>query len=99
MQSNDLFPVTELCRQHQIEITFIRELQACGLVNIETVEETEYIRAEGLTETERFIRLHNELAINMEGLEAISHLLHKVEYLQHKVQDLHNRLRLYEDEI
>lgn len=93
----DLFPVTELCRQHQVEITLLHELHSNGLIRIETVEEQEYISADALGETERFIRL-SQLAINMEGLEAIAHLLQKVEHLQQEVRDLHHRLRVYEDD-
>ncbi len=98
MTTADLFPVAELCKQHQIAVAFLHELSENGLVQIVTIAETEYISAERLSETERFIRLHNDLSINLEGLEAIAHLLHKVEHLQAQIRELHNRLRLYEDE-
>ncbi len=97
MNRKDVFLVTDLCREHEVEVSFIHELRDNGLVKIETVEETECIREEEVGEVERFIRLHSDLSINIEGLEAISHLLEKIEVLQHQVHDLHNRLRLYED--
>ncbi|MEI9957827.1 MAG: chaperone modulator CbpM [Ferruginibacter sp.] len=35
--------------------------------------------------------------INVEGIEAISHLLQKVNDMQQKIMQLNNRLKLYED--
>ncbi len=97
MNKENIFLVSDLCREHHVEISFIHELQENGLVELETVEQTEYIPADALGQVERFIRLHSELSINVEGLEAISHLLQKVETLQHQIIDLQNQLRLYED--
>jgi hypothetical protein len=42
------------------------------------------------------IRLHHELDINVEGVEAISHLLMLIEKMQEELTVVKNRLRLYE---
>jgi chaperone modulatory protein CbpM len=44
------------------------------------------------------IHLHHDLEINIAGIEAITHLLERVEQMQENVRGLRNRLRLYEDE-
>ena len=42
------------------------------------------------------IRMHYELDINLEGIDAISNLLERVEEMQHEMTRLQNRLRFYE---
>ncbi|HMQ44948.1 MAG TPA: chaperone modulator CbpM [Mariniflexile sp.] len=42
-------------------------------------------------------RLHFELDINLEGLDAIHHLLKQVETLQQDIVTLHNKLQRYEE--
>jgi chaperone modulatory protein CbpM len=37
------------------------------------------------------IRLHNELEINVAGIEAITHLLERVEQMQEEMRRLRNR--------
>ena len=43
------------------------------------------------------IRLHYDLNINLEGLDAVYNLLKRVENLQSEITSLHNKLRIYED--
>jgi len=43
------------------------------------------------------MRLHFDLHINLEGLDAVYHLLQRVENLQSEITSLNNKLRLYED--
>ena len=43
------------------------------------------------------MRLHFDLDINLEGVDAIYNLLKQVESLKEEITALHNRLRFYED--
>lgn len=95
MNTEELYPITDLCKHYEAEISFIHELHESGMVRITTIENKEYIDADMLTNVERLIRMHYELSINFEGLEAIHHLLERVERLQHELQDLHNQLQVY----
>jgi len=83
---------------YNIEYTFINSLQEAGLVQIKTVNETTYIPETELQKLERMIHLHHDLEINVAGIEAITHLLDRVEQMQENMRGLRNRLRLYEDE-
>jgi chaperone modulatory protein CbpM len=56
-----------------------------------------YFRESQLTEVEKFVRLHYDLDINVEGIEAIGHLLEKLEAIQARNRQLQNRLGLYEN--
>ena len=43
------------------------------------------------------MRIHYDLEINFEGLDAIYNLLNQVESLKEEITLLHNKLRFYED--
>ena len=60
-------------------------------------EEQTYFSEHQLDEVEKFVRLHYDLDINVEGIEAISHLLEKIKDMQDRNMQLQNRLSLYEN--
>jgi len=96
MQTEYLIAVDKFCANHNIEISFISSLQQTGLIEITTIKETGFIDAGQLQQLEKFILLYYELDINIEGIETITHLLHRVNSLQDEIIALRNRLRLYE---
>lgn len=96
MQTEYLIAVDEFCACHNIEISFIRSLQQNGLIEISTIEDSNFIDAEQLQQLERIIRFYYELDINLEGIETITHLLQRLSILQEENTALRNRLRLYE---
>lgn len=98
METDDLIPVQEIVTHHKIEISFLDSLHEFGLIEITTVKETRYILKVQMSELEKMIRLHYELDINLEGIEAISHLLQRVNNLQDELIAAKNRLRVYEGE-
>ena len=96
MQKEKLIAVQEFCINHNIEISFISTLQQTGLIEITTVKEASFIDINQLKQLEKFIRFYYDLDINLEGIETITYLLHRIESLQDEVTALRNRLRLYE---
>jgi len=96
MQKDDLIPANEFCTSHHLEFSFIHMLHQYGLVEITTIEQTVYFPVSQLPQAERIARLHNELGINMEGIDAIKHLLQRVEEMQHEIARLKDKLSLYE---
>jgi MerR HTH family regulatory protein len=97
MENNELIPIYHFCVTHKIERSFIEALQQYGLVEITTIEEQAYFTESQLSEVEKFVRLHYDLDINIEGIEAIGHLLEKLEAIQARNIQLANRLSLYEN--
>ena len=97
MTTATLISTNDFCTWHQVEYTFIHSLREAGLVEITIIDQTEYIPETQLQKLEKMIRLHHELEINIAGIEAITHLLDKLEDMQNETLMLKNRLRLYED--
>jgi chaperone modulatory protein CbpM len=96
MQTEDLIPVSEFCSCHQIEFTFVRTLHDSGLIGMTVREGTAFLSSEELPLLEKFVRWHYELSINQEGIEAISHLLSKVDVLHEEIRTLRNKLGRFE---
>lgn len=92
----NMIAASDFCTHHNIEYSFINSLIDCGLIEITTVEETSFISWNELPKLERLVRLHEELDINVDGLEAIDYLLERIESMQHEILQLKNRLRMYE---
>ena len=96
MNKGNMIPAYEFCVSHNIEISFINSLQEAGLIEVITINETEYIHESQLNELEKIVRLYYELDINREGIETVTHLLQRINDMQDEIMFLKNRLRLYE---
>ncbi|MEO6851468.1 MAG: chaperone modulator CbpM [Mucilaginibacter sp.] len=97
MTATGLIAANDFCTYHQVEYNFISLLSEAGLVEITVVNDTHFIPETELQKLERMIRLHNELEINVAGIEAITYLLQRIEAIQEEMRNAKNRLRLYEE--
>ncbi|MEO9021775.1 MAG: chaperone modulator CbpM [Ginsengibacter sp.] len=92
MENDELIPAKDFCIYHNIEYSFISSLQNSGLISITSVEKTSFISTDEIQKLEKFVRLHYDLDINLEGIEAINHLLEKIEDMQKEILQLRNRV-------
>jgi len=97
MDTAHLVPVNTFCIHHHVDLAFIDSLQRFGLIETVTVEEVSFIPEEKIIDLEKFVRLYHELEINLEGLDAISHLLERMKSMQDEIVGLRNRLSRYEE--
>lgn len=88
--------VSHFCAQTQIEISFVENLQEYGLVNFEKKENDIFIKEKDIAEIERMFRLHHDLGINFEGLDAISQMLNRLRRMEKDILKLQKKLDLYE---
>ncbi|MDB5250619.1 MAG: MerR family transcriptional regulator [Segetibacter sp.] len=96
MQTDDLILAEELCSHYKVELSFISSLQQFGLIEVTSVEEAAYVPQRELQKLEQIARLHYDLDINLEGIDAISHLLDRIKSMQSEITFLKNRLSMYE---
>jgi len=96
MAMKNLIAASTFCSQHNIEVAFIHALQDHGLIEVVAMADDVFLRADQLQEVEQLMRLHYDLNINLEGVDAITQLLKRMEKLQEEIMRLRNRLRLYE---
>jgi hypothetical protein len=98
MENSNLIPLHQLCQHYNIEFSFIESLDEFGLVRITTIDESRYLLFDQIQPLEKMIRMHYDLEINIEGIEAIAHLLQKVDELQEELRVMKIRLRRYEQD-
>ena len=96
MENEQLIAADDFCHHYRVEQTFIYSLCDAGLIEVTRMEEKVYLDPAQLPDVEKFARMHYELNINMEGLEAIAHLLQLIKDMQDEMNILRNRLSIYD---
>lgn len=96
MDTTHLISVQQFCKHYQVPITFISALQDYELVEITITKTDKYIKTTQINTVEKMMRLHYDLDINLEGIDAISNLLQHVEKLQEEIVSLKNKLNNYQ---
>ena len=94
MNMKNLIPIPELCAHYEVEISFFSNLNEIGLIEIKTIESSQYI--DSVYEIEKIVRMHQELDVNIEGIDVVFNLLQKIDALQKELTAIKNRLNLYE---
>src|SRR5262245_9576646 len=96
MENRDMVMLDDFCAGHHIEISFIQSLEENGLIETIAVNQSLYISSNDLSKLEQITRLHQDLNINPEGIDAINHLLKHIEQMKQEITHLRNRLSFYE---
>jgi chaperone modulatory protein CbpM len=97
MEPQDMIALDEFCASHQVQISFIQTLEEHGLIQTIIVNQTRCVHTDELSRLEKILRLNQELNINPEGIDAIIHLLQRIDSMQNEVTALKNRLNFYEE--
>lgn len=78
----------EIVRIYGIEVNFFDELDSCGLIQTEIIDQVIYLHYDQLPDFERFINWYYDLEVNVSGLEIIHRLLTQIRLLQKKNRKL-----------
>ena len=97
MESTHYITATEFCHHYGVEFSFISTLHQSGLIQLAEEEKEPLIDVEQLSELEKYARLHYDLQINTEGIEAITYLLQRIQQQQQEIHALKAKLQLYEN--
>lgn len=98
MSTQNYILVEQFCTHHNIPVSFVNALSDYELIEIIAIDNANYIQDLALKDLEKMTRLHFELNINLEGLDAIYHLLKQVETLQQDIVALNNKLSRFNKE-
>ena len=95
METKSLIQIEQLCTNCNIDQSFVLSLHELG--HIEVIEEQNgyFIEDSQIKSLETFIYFHTQLDINLEGVDAIAHLLKKVDSLQNELTQLNSQLKFY----
>jgi len=92
MEEAKQISVEQCCIYYQIETSFVQQLDDHGLIELKRAGKKAFITYEQLSDLEKFIRMHYDMEINLEGIEAITHLLNRMQRLQQEIKRLENEL-------
>ena len=98
MEAENFIPVVQLCSLYKVETSFFNQLDEVGLIEIITVKKVSCLHQDRISDVEKMIRMHHELNVNIEGIDVVFNLLHKVDGLQNELALVRNRLGLYEND-
>lgn len=98
MEKEQLVSIQQVCTHYNIAVSFMTSLEEHGLIEITTIEQTQFVPVDKIKDIERIWHMHDELEINLPGIEAITHLLHQMESMQLELIALKNRLSRYQEE-
>lgn len=85
---------SECLRIYEVDESFLNALHDSGLIHV-VQEEERFIEIDELDELEQFVRWHTDMDINVEGIEALHHMLGRVRTLQEEIEVLRKELQFY----
>ena len=97
MESKEFISIHQFCEHYNVPISFIYSLKEVELIEVIICRDTECIRITHIKKLEKMIRLHFELNINIEGLDAVNNLLQQIEQLNQENLELKDRLNFKSD--
>ncbi|WP_295128945.1 chaperone modulator CbpM [uncultured Chitinophaga sp.] len=96
--STEMITVREYCLQYETDQSFISALEENGLITVTIVETEPCIHFDDLHSLDTYRSWYYDMNINVEGIDALLHVVNKMKQLQQQVHVLRSRLRLYEDQ-
>jgi hypothetical protein len=96
MDTTHLISIQQFCSHYNVPVSFIDALREYELVEITITDREHYLKTNQLNDIEKMMRLHYDLDINLEGIDAIYNLLKQVEDLQNEIMKLRNKINFYE---
>jgi hypothetical protein len=98
MEAQKLILVETVCTHYQLQFSFVEQLEEVGLISLVRKNEVAFIPEEKVSDLEKVLRIHEELNVNLEGIDIIINLLKKVESLQNELVETKLKLHWYSDE-
>jgi DNA-binding transcriptional MerR regulator len=92
MARGRIISISEVCRHYQLETNFLQSLNEMGLIALIEEANQQFVEEEQLPQLEVILHLHYDLSINLEGIDAIGHLLNRLQETQREL----SRLRGYQ---
>ncbi|MCK0204246.1 chaperone modulator CbpM [Ornithobacterium rhinotracheale] len=88
--------ISDYCKNTQIERTFISDLQDEGILVLQQVDNEDCIEEDMLEELEKYSRWHYDLGVNLAGIDAMRHMLQRMQQMEREIQSLKNSLRFFD---
>ncbi len=85
----------ECIRIYKVKESFVDSLCDLGLIRVFVDDDERFVEYDELERFEQFVRWHNDMDINPEGIEALHYMLDRVKTLQMRIESLEGELNFY----
>jgi hypothetical protein len=92
MKKENFISIKTFCENHGVGESFIYSMYEFEILQVQQEKEAGMLHLDDLPLLEKMVRLHHDLDINPEGIQAVHHLLGQVESLQQEVASLKKKL-------
>ncbi len=92
MEQKNYISIKTFCEHHGVQESFVFSMHEFELLHVDQDQGEALIPLEELPILEKMVRLHHDLDINPEGIQAVYHLLEQVENLQQEVMAIRRKL-------
>jgi hypothetical protein len=96
MSDKELISVQKVIVHHNLDEQFIESIESFQLIDFIVKDSNKYLHTEQLPILEKIIRLHYDLEVNMQGIDVINNMLDRMDSMHKTIQQLENKLKLYE---
>lgn len=90
--------IKEFCTYTEIEDSFITDLSEEGILKIEIIDDEPFVEEDTIPDLEMFSRWHYDLGINLEGIDAMRHMLQRMNQMKSELEDLRRKLVFYDED-
>ncbi|UKN01051.1 chaperone modulator CbpM [Paracrocinitomix mangrovi] len=97
MKKEGYIAVAHLCTVYELESSFFSALNDHDLIQIDIIQQIEYIHDDHIDRLEKIVRLHRELDVNLAGIDVILNLLERVNEKDEYIIQLENKLNNIDD--
>lgn len=97
MPVKKLIAIKEFCSYHEVDMDLLLQFESHQLISLVKEKRSFYLPQGQLPLAEKLLRLHLQLGINLEGLEVILPLLHRIQNQDAALRNLQNQLNFYEN--
>ena len=91
----DLIIVKEYCQKSHVDPSFIVSLEEDGLIDVQVVDGERGLLVSQLRDLERFVRWHEDLSVNIDGIGVIHELMGRIHQMQQEINQLRREARLF----
>ncbi|WP_028296391.1 chaperone modulator CbpM [Olivibacter sitiensis] len=92
--ATELILLREYCTRCEVDPTFVQVLEDEDMIEVTLISGERYISEDQLDMLSRFVNWHYDLDINVEGIDAMRHLMEKMQRMQERIYELEAKLQI-----
>lgn len=95
---NELILLSEYLENTHADLEFILLLEEEGLIETHEYNKSKFLHSSQLGDLERFVHLHYDLSVNIEGIDIINNLLNEMQAIRDELNALRRQINLEMDD-